>query len=58
MCPVDDFLETFTKYRGLLGDSNAPNLSHGKRGEVSFFAKNDFSSKILNRYSTKTTTNF
>ena len=34
MCPVDDFLETFTNCRGLLGDYNAPNMSREKRGEV------------------------
>ena len=50
MSPVDDFLETFAKCEGLLGDYNVPNLSREKRGEVSFFAKNISFSKILNRY--------
>jgi len=50
MSPVDDFLETFAKCGGLLGDYNVPNLSREKRGEVSFFAKNISFSKILNRY--------
>ena len=30
LCPVDDFLQIFTKCKGLLGDYNAPNFCRRK----------------------------
>ena len=45
---IDNFNGIFTKYRGLIGDYNAHNLTREERGEVPviFFAKIFFAKKF------------